>query len=133
MKATLLIFTLLTFFTTKNRCERLKDGVYLVKHTSSNGAIDYRLSIYGESCNIQINDTLNVKGKVSWIGDCSLKLEPEVPIKQDTTELAKKLYQSFGQPFIKVEVTKGDTTFFRTTWTGNLHITINEGYFLKVK
>ncbi len=133
MKVTLLIFTLFTFINSNNNCERLKDGVYLAKHTSKNGAVDYKLTIAGETCNIQVNDTLNVKGKVKWIADCSFKLEPDANKQQDTTELAKKLYQSFGEPFIEIKATKVDTIFFRTIWTGNLHITINEGYFVRVR
>jgi len=132
MKITTLIFTFLAVFVTKNACKRLKDGLYLAKHTSKNGAVDYMLTISGEICNIQVNDTINIKGKVTWIDDCSLKLEPEAHSKQDTTELARKVYKSFGEPFIEIKSTNGDTTFFRTTWTHNLHITINEGYFLKV-
>ena len=133
MKVTLLIFALLTFAKSNDNCERLKDGVYLAKHTSKNGAVDYKLIIAGENCNIQVNDTLKVKGKVKWIGDCSFKLESNIHKQQDTTELAKKLYQSFGEPFIEIKATKADTTFFRTTWTANLHIRINEGYFLRVR
>lgn len=133
MKVTILIFSLLTFFTVENDCNKLKDGVYITRHTSKNGAVDYMLTIAGEMYTIQLNDTMDVKGKVKWIGDCSFKLEPEMLKKQDTTDLAKKLYQSFGEPFIEIKATDTDTTFFRTTWTGNLHITINEGYFVKVK
>jgi hypothetical protein len=133
MKGTFLIFAMLSFVTSKNNCQTLKDGVYLVKHTSKNGAADYRLTIVGGNCNIQVSDTIKVDGKLKWIDNCSLKFEPSVPIKQDTTELARKLYRSFGEPFIEIKTTNGDSTFFRTTWTGNLHITINEGYFLKVK
>ncbi|MEX6690176.1 hypothetical protein QTN47_21885 [Danxiaibacter flavus] len=61
MKITLLLFTFLTFFASKNHCERLKDGVYLVKHTSKKGAVNYRLTISGEICTIQINDTITLE------------------------------------------------------------------------
>ena len=104
----------------------------MVRHTSKNGKADYKLTINGEICNIQLHNR-DVKGKVHWIGDCSLKLEPELHLNQDTTELERELYQSFGESFIEIKATKGDTTFFRTTWTGNLHITINEGYFIRIK
>ncbi|HYH14218.1 MAG TPA: hypothetical protein VD794_03300 [Flavisolibacter sp.] len=85
MKVILLILTLFTFSTTENKCDRLKDGVYLVKHTSNDGAIDYRLTVYDEAYNIRVNDSTVVKGKVNWIDDCSLKLVPDEPVKQDTT------------------------------------------------
>ena len=133
MKTAFLLFTLLTFLTNKNDCERIRDCVYLVKHNIQNSAFDYILAINGEFYTIQVNDTLNEKGKVSWIGDCSLKLKPDVNKKQDTTDFAKKIYQSLGESFIEIKATSGDTTFFRNTWTGNLHITEGEGYFLKVK
>ncbi len=133
MKTTLLLFTLLTSLVTKNDCERLSNGVYLVKHTIQNGAVDYKLTINGEFYTIQVNDTLKDKGKMSWDGNCYLKLKSEVNEKQDTTDFAKKLLQSFGEPVFEVKTTIGDTTFFRNTWTGNLHITNDEGYFLKVK
>lgn len=123
----------MSFFQGMNNCEKLKDGTYHVRHTSNNGSLDYRLTIDGKSCNIKVNDTLNVDGKVKWIDDCTLILELEAAIKQDTTTLARKLYKSFGQPFIKIKETRSDTTFFRTTWSGNLHITINSGYFLRLK
>jgi hypothetical protein len=134
MKTTLLILTLLAFFSTSNNCEILNDGVYQVKYTTSQySAVSYRLTISGEICNIQINDTMDVKGKVKWLDNCSLKLEFETHTNQDTTKLAKKLYQSFGNPIMEMKATRGDTTFFRTTSTSNLHITINEGYFLRIK
>jgi hypothetical protein len=131
MKATVLIFTFLTFLNNNSNCDKLKDGVYQAIHTSKN-AVDYTLTIAGDGF-IQQNGKMNVKGKVNWIDNCSLKLIPEVKIKQDTSELAGKFYKSFGEPFIQIKATKGDTTYFRTTWTGNLHISLNEGYFLKVK
>src|SRR5690606_8677660 len=126
------IITFLVFLTGKNNCEKLGDGDYLVKHTL-NGAPDYRLTIKGEKYSIQTDDSKIIKGEVNWIDDCSFKLEPKNPAKQDTFVLAKKIYQSFGEPFIQIKNKKFDTTFFRTTWTANLHITINEGYFLSVK
>lgn len=49
MKVTLLIFTLLAFTNSNDNCERLKDGNYLAKHTSKNGAADYKLTIAGET------------------------------------------------------------------------------------
>jgi hypothetical protein len=95
--------------------------------------MDYRLTIVNEDCIVQLNDTVNVKGKVIWIDECSLQLNAEKTVAQDTTTLAKLLYKSFGQPFIEIKQTRGRKTFFRTTWTGNLHVTINEGCFLKEK
>ena len=123
----------LAFMHHKNSCDKLKNGTYLVRHTSNNGAIDYQLTVNGKECEIKLNDTLNIKGTLNWIDNCLLKLEPQVMTQQDTSSLSKKLYSSFGNPCLEIKETKGDSTFFRTTWTGNLHITINEGYFLKLK
>jgi hypothetical protein len=132
MKFTLLLFTLFTFLSTKSKCNKLKDGVYLVKHTSNNGEVDYRLTVVGEVYIIRVNDSTGIKGKVTWIDAGSLKLVPDETEKQDTTAFGKMIYRSFGHPFIEFKKTKGNKTFFRTTWTGNLDLTINEGYFLKV-
>jgi hypothetical protein len=133
MKSLLFLIFFVAFIHYQINCDKLKNGKYLVRHTSNNGAVDYQLTVNGKDCKIIINDTLSIKGTLNWIGQCLLKLEPQVIARQDTSSLGKKLYSSFGDPCFEVKQTKGDSTFFRETWTANLEITINEGYFLKVK
>lgn len=47
--------------------------------------------------------------------------------------LLQMLYDSFGDPcIIELQAESGDTTYFRQTFTGNLHISVDEGYFLRL-
>lgn len=44
----------------------------------------------------------------------------------------KLMNDSWGPPCIELKEVKKDTIRFRTTYSANLHITANEGYFLKM-
>jgi len=52
--------------------------------------------------------------------------------QSDISSLAGLLQKSFGEPCFEIKKAIGDN-IFRTTYTGNLHISINEGRFVKSK
>ena len=79
-----------------------------------------------------VNDTTSVNGKLEWISECYFKLK-SVAVKRDTSDFGKALIGSFGEPLWEIKESKGDSIFFRSTWSGNLRVTIDEGYFLKLK
>lgn len=132
MKWTLVIIfsILLTGFT--NHCDKLPDGTYSVKHTLS-GMKEYKITINKSSYSIVTDTSAADVGDVLWLGDCVVKFKPHHTVKVDTTELGKKLYHSFGEPCLEFKQVRGDTIYFKKRWSGNLHITIDEGYFLRVK
>lgn len=43
------------------------------------------------------------------------------------------IHNSFGNTQIEFEETGNDTLIFRTTYSGNLHITVNQGKLIKLK
>jgi hypothetical protein len=113
-------------------CPRLKNGTYIAKHTSPKKAIDYHLKISDGKFTIKIKDTINLKGKITQLDNCLISFEGD-KVSTDTTEFGKTLHASFGNAIIELKNTARKKTYFRTTYSGNLHITINEGYFFKVK
>ncbi len=110
----------------------MKNGTYIAKHTSPNGTIDYQLRISDDKFIIKIKDTITIKGKINWLGNCLVDFKSD-KVSIDTSEFGKMLHASFGDAIIELKNTVRKKTYFRTTYSGNLHITINEGYFSKVK
>jgi hypothetical protein len=119
-------------FDTRTDCNLLPNGLYKFEYTTypnekpSIIKIDEKkFLLYGEN-----RDT--TRGKIEWTYDCSFILNYENKLA-DTSDLAKLLFKSFGRHLIELNKASGDTIFFRTTYTANLHITVNHGRFIKLK
>ncbi len=76
----------------------------------------------------------SVKGKFEWIYNCSLRFDSGIKVNLDSmTEFEKLVQKSFGNSIVKLEDIHGDTINFRTTYSGNLHITLNQGKLIRLK
>jgi hypothetical protein len=119
-------------FDTKKACNMLPDGLYRLEYTRNSFENASMIKIKNETFYQfkQNGDTL--KGKIDWIYNCSFIFNYEIR-KIDTNSLEVVLSKSFGRSFVELNKEYGDTVIFRTTFTGNLEITLNEGQFIRIK
>ena len=110
----------------------LPDGLYRLEYTRNSFENASMIKIKNETFYQfkQNGDTL--KGKIDWIYNCSFIFNYEIR-KIDTNSLEVVLSKSFGRSFVELNKEYGDTVIFRTTFTGNLEITLNEGQFIRIK
>jgi len=131
----LLITVLFTLPETKiPKCHKLPNGRYLV-HSSRKYIKDYEIAFrdtffikYGP-----IGDPFKIN--ITWLGACMFRMDdPNLKYNSSDTGSLKIIHDSFGDPCnIELGVESGDTTYFRQTFTGNLHISVDEGYFLRLR
>ena len=76
-----------------------------------------------------IGDT--TKGKLKWLYNCIVMLDSAQKQNSDTTGLHYKLTKSFGRPCLELSALTKDSIKFRTTYSGNLHITIDQGLIVR--
>ncbi len=144
MKQILIFFILLVLYSFADyRSNKLENGKYKVeiinrKLINNEDSITQVQIIY-EIFSIQINDTLFTKiyesgdtifGKIKYFGE-NVFIMKDNTAETDTTEVGKLILKSFGEPCIEILDKHNDTIFFRTRHLHNLHITINEGKFIK--
>ncbi len=119
-------------------CSFLTNGNYRMIQTVE--AIEPSLTKTTES-RLTINDSTfiqtlengeTLKGKIYSLQDCSFWLAYDVRKTQDTSELGKLLYKSFGNPFFEVQAQEKDKIVFRGTYSKNLHITRCHGSLVKI-
>lgn len=126
------VFFLFFHFPGKTDCDKLPNGKYLV-HFTRGASKDYRINIQ-DSNFVQYSDSHDsAYGKISWIYKCIFSMK--FATKNGTDSVAgplKLMNDSWGPPCIELKEVKKDTIRFRTTYSANLHITANEGYFLKM-
>jgi len=119
-------------FIVKPKCNLLPDGLYKMEFTRNSNETASLVKIICDSF-IQYgvkHGTIN--GKIKWTYDCTFILDYDKK-QVDTSYFGHLLSKSFGKNCIELDKASGDTVFFRTTYTGNLHITINEGRFVRQK
>jgi hypothetical protein len=132
MKFLIIIILFLKFscFAQNPKCDKLPNGTYWVYFKNSMYD-EYKLTITDTSFNQIYKNGDSAKGKVSWLYSCKFRLEY---FKYDSIQGPLKIiYDSWGKPCIELNDVRGDTIMFRTTHPGNLHVTVNEGYFVKQK
>jgi len=146
MKHILIVFILLFLCSfTYYQFYKLKNGKYLVviKNRNLTHNKDNTLSAYitYDTFSIKIKDTLYIKnyengdtlsGSIKYVSENVLIMR-DYRVNIDTTEVGKLLLKSFGEPCIEFIDKHNDTIFFRTRHLFNLHVTINEGKFIKQK
>ncbi len=71
-------------------------------------------------------------GVIKWVYNCIFKFESLNKSSIDSSDLENSLINSFGDPCFEITGKKGDTLLFRTTYTGNLHITSSKGTIIKI-
>jgi hypothetical protein len=113
----------------------MPNGKYHVKFNGQSKTINPYDIIFQDSLYIIIRSNGDSStGIVNWLGNFLFQLKPNQPNPDSLSDLAKFLRKSFGQECIEVNelVHVGNTFNFRTTYTGNLHITVNTGQFIKI-
>ena len=123
-------FLVLNALSYKKSCNKLPNGSYLVHFTGGHFE-DYHLRTI-DNYFVQYFDHDSASGKINWIYDCIFEMEFFRKNKDSVSGPLRILYESWGEPCIELNEVKGDTIRFRTTHSRNLHITINEGYFLRI-
>jgi len=116
-------------FDSRKVCNILPDGLNKLEYTRNSFENASMIKIENEQFYQfkQNGDTL--KGKIDWIYDCSFIFNFAIR-KIDTSSLEAVLSKSFGRSFVELNRKNGDTVIFRTSYTGNLEITLNEGRFI---
>jgi hypothetical protein len=127
----ILLISLPVTMLSNNECKLMPDGSYVVKYPYDSIYSEIQLKIRKGGYKIKRNNGDTETGKLIWVYECQFKLKPHTPPKEDTTRLVKEMLKSFGEPIFELQDKKGDTLFFRTTFSGNLHLTTSQGYMLK--
>lgn len=117
----------------KSECKLLPDGRYKLEYTLNSIERPSIISISNDNflqC-CSLGDTL--KGEITWIYDCFLILKVNGRLPDTSSSVQRMLHRSFGEHCLELEKVNGDSIFFRTTYLGNVHITINKGQFIRLK
>jgi hypothetical protein len=133
---TLFQVLLFSLFFTGNQFDSpqiLKNGKYVVNFDPEFKYHDYIIVINNNSyIKYSYKDTL--QGTIQMFGDKYLIFKDVLTRDQsDTNRISKMLHDSFGDNCIEILKTTNNKLYFRTTYIGNLHITINKGKFQKIK
>ncbi len=77
------------------------------------------------------------KGNIEWQFPCYFSLHPISRAKQDTLcELDRYFQKSFGKTIIELKEIRNhpsnDTIYFRTTYSAELHLTLNTGKMIRL-
>ena len=112
----------------------LPNGKYHVKFISPiNGGYDITIQD-GVYMKYMTNGD-STKGRIYWINNSSFQLKTLQTRADTLSGLNNFLKKNFGEELIELDPLKqiGNNIYnFRTTYTGNLHITINSGQFIRV-
>lgn len=135
MKALPVLLVLLTLCSWDN-CGGLDDGQYrVVYNLTTEGA--YNLKIKRGKYVQYIVSGDSIQGTIKRISPCLIVLEPLISdtkiLRPDSlTDIGKKM-RSFGDPCMELIRKNADTIYFRMTYSGNLHLTCNEGKLIRLK
>jgi hypothetical protein len=117
------------------RCDLLASGSYrIIQIIKSPGKkhdvrVESRMIIDGINFCQYWNNGDSAKGNIEWIHKCIFRLDYD----RYPNPLEKLLIRSFGDVCFEVKEQHGDTTDFRTTYSGNLQITTSEGMIIKMQ
>lgn len=121
-----------------NNCNVLSNGTYKFIQTfssstpGSNPTLETRVLIKDAHFTQYWPNGDSASGKIEWIGDCTFKFLLDKPV-EETNELGKLLRKSFGDPCFELKDKRGKKRRFRTTYTGNIHVTTSEGVIIKLR
>jgi hypothetical protein len=111
----------------------LRDGMYSVEYdqplvSRKKGTLKIEFNNY--TLEWGQNDSEN--GKIRWITRTDFEFVSQDTSKPDPNSLAALILKSLGVPIIELQKARGDTTEFRTTYSGQLEITKNTGRLVKI-
>jgi hypothetical protein len=113
------------------KCPSITSGRYSLRYTFNSNERQSLLEISAENYRKYQNDKIVDSGQIEKLFDCFYLFKSKIYTALDTTGLPGLINRSFGPPCIEISRVNADTIFFRTTPSGNLHITINEGQLIK--
>jgi hypothetical protein len=124
---------LLSFGKNEYESRILPNGKYHVKFIDPiHGGYDITIqdSVYTK----YMSNGDSAKGRIYWINNSSFQLLTLQTQVDTSSELSNFLKKSFGEVLIELDELKsiGNDYYFRTTFTGNLHVTINTGQFIRI-
>jgi hypothetical protein len=112
----------------------LRDGMYSIEYDEpftprKKGTLEITDNNYTQV--LGQNDTL--RGKIRWITRTDFEFVSQDTSKLDPNSIGGLLHKSFGEPMVELQKARGDTTEFRTTYSGNLEITSNTGRLVRMR
>ena len=121
----LLIFIVISTQNLYCQTPLLRNGRYL---------IDYK-SEKVKDCSLLIKDSTyltydgndSITGQIKWLDSDTFVLRDSIKKKENGSEIVNLLNKSFGEVCFKIQSRSKDRFDFRTTYVGQLHITLNEG------
>lgn len=116
-----------------NKCPSITEGKYLLRYTFNSSEKPSVIEFKGVGFRNYRNQIVIDSGVVKPLIDCIYILDSDIYKKTDTAGLAGLIHRSFGPSCIETTGSNGDTIFFRTTYSGNLHITQNKGELIKLR
>ncbi len=133
------VFSFFSFTLATKDCATLKSGKYRLTQFTPSATSSYKitsryyLTITDNDFVLYWNNGDSIKGKIEWIDDCLFKLVYLSEKATEDNEFAKLFNGSFGGHCFELQRRKGRKIRFRTTYTGNLHVTTSEGTIVKTK
>ena len=136
-KIIIALFLTIPLFNKSGRdCDVFKNGNYHITFDEFFKQYeDCKIVICNGKYTEYVTNNYPIKGSIESIYNCKLfKFKPNAKLTSDSaaTELDKLIRKSFGEHCIEIKSINGDTISFRTTYEGNLHITINEGKIIRI-
>jgi len=128
-----LVFIYFTFLPTgQKECNLLTNGNYRAEYTFNSLEARFQIKIDSNGFTQTWQNGIFKTGKIVWISNCMFKLDYTGKDAADSSDLGKIMEKAFGEKCIDLKGAHGDTIDFRTTFSGNLEITGNEGRFIKI-
>jgi hypothetical protein len=123
--------TVFLSFVAPEKCELLRDGKYLMKYTIPTEAFS-TLQIKNNAFIQYFPKSDTLKGQIKSLSNCRFQLIYGSEWKPDTSDIGKLINKSFGETVIELTEAGSDTITFRTTYIGNVHITVDKGKLIRL-
>lgn len=114
------------------KCPSVSTGEYLVQYSSHPNERPSVMDIDGDNYRMYQSARIVDSGKIKSLTQCIYIFKSSMSRAVDTTGIAALINRSYGPTCVEISGAVADTIFFRTTYSGNLHITQNEGRFVKI-
>jgi hypothetical protein len=130
MKTLAGIFLLVVTVTARD-CKMLPDGHYSLNFASKQEE-RFHVKVNGDTYAQYSENGDSINARIQSISNCTFKLNYSGQRMAGTiNNLKQQLHKSFGEQCIEIQKVDGDSIKFRITYTGNLHVTVDEGYYVK--
>jgi hypothetical protein len=131
MRTVTVIFFFLFLFPERKDCEMLPDGHYTLTF-SRNPNERIHVKFNDDNFVQYLENGDSVSANIQSISSCLFKLHYLGQSMIATiNHLKQQANKSFRDECIEIQRISRDTIKFRTTYTGNLHVTVDDGYYIK--